>query len=51
MILQTQQKVWQIGIIKNQGIPSPVNKVVMSKGKKIIIPWAFNKVVIINHVN
>lgn len=31
MILQTQQKVWKIGIIKNKGIPSPVNKVVMSK--------------------
>ena len=34
MLLQTQQKVWKIGIIKNEGIPSPVNKVVMSKEKK-----------------
>lgn len=33
MILQTQQKVGNIGIIKNKGIPSPVNKVAMAKGK------------------
>lgn len=49
MIFQTQQEIWKIDIIKNKGIPSPVNKVVMLKGK--IIPYGFNKVVIINHVN
>lgn len=33
MIFQTQQKVGNIGIIKNKGIPSPINKVVMAKGE------------------
>lgn len=49
MIFQTQQEIWKIDIIKNKGVPSPVNNMVMLKGK--IIPYGFNKVVIINHVN
>jgi hypothetical protein len=33
MIFQTQQEIWKIDTIKNKGILSPVNKVVIVKEK------------------